>query len=463
MGLSAGLRVIIIAWRAESQRRALAHRQFVETQFLPAALEVMETPPSPLGRLVMGCIGVTVVAALVWSFAAKIDTVAVAQGRLTPTGRLRSVEPLAAGIVREIAVREGEHVKKGQLLVAMDPTVADADAQGARAELSTANLVVNRANALIGYAREHRRALIADPDATPQAIEAEQQVVEARIRAYEAKLQTLRARRAGAEAAVRVAQSEIGKLEKTLPILRDLLRGQMTLEAQGFGSHLRTVQQQQSVINAEHDLESQRGRLEEASAQAGSILAEADELKQAFIGQAAQERSEAVALSVTRAGLVEKTALSRRSQRLTSPTNGVVQSISITTMGEVVEPGQTVVTLVPDGELLIVEALLLNKDRGSVTLGAPVIVKLDAFPFTRYGALQGKVTHIASDAVVDETRGLVFPIKVTILHERRSPKQHVRLSAGMSASVEIVTGKRRVIDFLTSPVARAVSEAGREP
>ena len=146
-----------------------------------------------------------------------------------------------------------------------------------------------------------------------------------------------------------------------------------------------------------------------------------------------------------------------------APVAGTVQSVSVITIGQVVESGKPVVTIVPDGEALVVEALVLNRDVGFVHPGEHVVIKLGAYPFMRYGTLEGEVTEISPDAIVDEKRGLVYPARIKILQNRiKVDGKVVMLSSGMSLMAEIVTGRRRVISYLWSPVAKAVREAGRE-
>ena len=463
MSLLTHARVLVHAWGEETARRRAAGRQAIETQFLAAALEIVETPPSPIGRAIAWSIIASAVGALTWSCWAKVDTVAVAEGRLVPTGRLRSVEPSEPGVVRAIAVREGQHVRPGQLLIALDPTVADADAESAVTELSTAGLTLARANALLSYARGGSGAVIAPPGSESSAAEAERQVVSARIQAFEAKRASLGERRIGAQAAARSAQAEIVKLQRTLPILQRQLDDQKGLEAKGYGARQKLLQQEQAMVTAEQDLIIQRGRLDEAQAQVASLARDGAELTQQFVGQAAQERAEAEGLSATRGDALRKAQQKRQLQTLTAPVGGTIQAISVTTLGEMAETGKPIVTIVPDGEALIVEALVLNKDAGFAHVGDHAVIKLEAYPFTRYGTLEGQVIQVSPDAIVDEKRGLVFPVRVKLLSTRlRVDARQALLSAGMSASVEIVTGRRRVIDFLWSPVAKAVGEAGRE-
>jgi hemolysin D len=165
-------------------------------------------------------------------------------------------------------------------------------------------------------------------------------------------------------------------------------------------------------------------------------------------------------------------------QTLKSPVDGIVQEVSITTIGQVAEPGSPMITIVPEGDELIVEAYLLNRDVGFVKINQEAILKLEAYSFMRYGYLEGEVEFVSPDAVVDEARGLVFPARIRITGSKfrslgddanslstrinQDTDYKSLLTPGLSAAVEIKTGKRSVLSYLLSPVARSVSEAGRE-
>ena len=183
MSLKKHIRVLVESWKAESLRRGVERSNRIETQFLPAALEVTETPPSPIGRAILWSIIAVTLGALLWSCLARVEMVAIAEGRLVPTGRLRSVEALEAALVRTIAVREGQHVTVGQVLIELDPTMTDADAESAVTELSTAGLVLSRSNALLSYAAGRSPALAPPEGSAATAVQAESQLVAARISA----------------------------------------------------------------------------------------------------------------------------------------------------------------------------------------------------------------------------------------------------------------------------------------
>lgn len=463
MSLMSHLRVAARAWRAESRERARGRRRWSDAEFLPAALEIAERPPSPVGRLIVWTIMATAVAALLWSFLAHVDTVAVAEGRLVPEGRLRSVEAAEQGVIRSIEVREGQHVRAGQTLIELDPTIAEAEADTARSELSTASLTRARDGALLGFIMGRGAAFSPPPDAEPAAVEAERQLVAARIDEYRAKIESIAQREAGARASLDAARAEIGKIRRTLPLLREALDLQKGLEAQGFGARQKLLQQQQAYVSAEQDLEGQIAKAAEAGAQIASIRGEAAQTREEFISRAAQERAEAEGVVATRSNVVREADQKRGLQRLTAPVSGVVQEITVTNIGEVPEVGKPLVTIVPDGEPLVAEALLLNRDAGGVRAGMDAAIKLEAYPFTRYGVLHGRVERISPDATVDEQRGLVFPVRVRLLDRTLMVDgRPAVISPGMSVTAEIVTGRRRVIDFLWSPLQRSIAEAARE-
>ncbi len=453
-------RAVADAWGAETSRRRASRLARADTDFLPAALEVTETPSSPVGHAIIWAIITAAAVALVWAFTSKLDTVAVAEGRLVPSGRLRSVEAAEQGVIRAIKVREGQHVTAGQTLIELDPTNAEADASSARTDLSTAGLIRARDNALIAYAAGRDPGLIAPTGSTASAIEAEQQLVAARIAEYRAKVASLEQRRAAADSATRASQAEIDKLTQTIPLLKETLDSQEDLDRQGFGAHQRLLQARQASVTARQDLVSERAKLDESRSQAASLAADASQAREEFVGRAAQERAEAEGVVATRGDAVRKADDRKSLQRLIAPVSGVVQEVTMTNVGETPEVGKPIVTIVPDGEALMVEALLLNRDAGLVRERMRVVVKLDAFPFTRYGTLEGVVIHVSLDSTVDQQRGLVFPVRVRLGQTSIKVGGHqARLAAGMSTQVEVVTGRRAVIDYLWTPVAKAAKEA----
>ena len=150
-------------------------------------------------------------------------------------------------------------------------------------------------------------------------------------------------------------------------------------------------------------------------------------------------------------------------QILTAPLDGVVQQLAIHTIGGVVTPAQILMVIVPDNAALEVEATVQNRDIGFIHPGQEVEVKVETFLFTKYGTIPGKVISVSRDAVQDEKRGLIYPIRVALGRSSINVEgRQVELGAGMALTAEVKTDRRRIIDYLLSPIARYRQETMRE-
>ena len=457
------LTVLKESWLAENKRRRVTKSGSTNTDFLPAALEVMETRPSPIGRAIIWLIILSALLTLIWSCVSEIDEVAVVEGRLAPRGRLRSVEASEVGTIQAINVREGQHVNKGDVLVELDPNELDSDMQAAQAALSTAALTRARDNAILGYGIRGAHQFTPPSDANATATEAERQLVQARIAEYNAKEASLRHKQDAAVSEVRSVNAEIAKLQLTLPLLKEQFESEQGLAAEGFGARQKLLQVQQAYITAQQDLAGEQAKLDEAEAEVSAVESDMAQAKGAFLSDAAQERAEAEGNVSEREQSLRKATEKKAHLELEAPVSGTVQEVTVTTIGQTPEVGKPLVTLVADDDELIAEGLLLNKDAGFVHDGQAVTLKLESYPFTRYGTLHGIVERISPDATVDQNKGLVFPVRVRIIsNEVMVNGKPAVLSAGMATSLEIAIGKRKIIDYLLSPISKSINEAGHE-
>ncbi|WP_417484085.1 HlyD family type I secretion periplasmic adaptor subunit [Maricaulis salignorans] len=461
--MSRHLSVLYDAWKRESERRRNDKRKRIETQFLPAALEIMDTPPRPLGRIVLWVIIAAAIAALAWASLSKVDVVAVAEGRLTPEGRLQSVETLESGVVRAIYVREGQVVTQGEALIELDATFTNADADAARSELETARLQRRRALALLAWADQGEVVWTDEDSINPGIQSAESRLVAARIGEFQTRLASLEQRREAALAARAESQAALDGAEATLPLVQRQYVDHAALAAEGFAPRQRVNELEERLTALDAQASGERQAIRRSTAEAAMIEQDMQSALEGFRVNAAGELSEAESIIATRTEILAKAEARAILQTLTAPVDGIINAINVTTIGEIAQPGEPVITLVPAGAALYVEAYLLNKDVGFVAIGQEVRIKLEAFPFMRYGHLDGIVEQVSPDAIVDEARGLVYPARIRVVTNNLHVNgQTPILSAGMAATVEIKTGRRRVIAFLLSPVMRSLQEAGRE-
>jgi hemolysin D len=447
------------AARAEER----AKQEGDNTEFLPAVLELLERPPNPLGRTILWAIMGFLTIALAWACLGSIDVVAVAPGRIIPDGRIKTVQAPDQGVVRAVFVRDGQVVAEGEPLIELDATLSEAELEQAREALLVAQIDRARAKALLDYADGRRRPFEPPEGVDEAVIETQRSIVAARIDEQEAAVAGLVAEQRQRRSDTAMVAADLTRLEQQLPLAEEQLRSFQALEARGFAARLRVAEVEERTIGIRQDLVIRREELSRARAAEAGARQRLEAARSTFRREALDAFNEADATARLRAQ--EYAIASERNRRmvLTAPAAGVVQQLQVTTIGAVVRPADPLLVIVPEGTRLVVEVNVLNRDAGFVREGQEVRVKLEAFPFTRYGVVEGRLTFLSRDAIEDENLGLVFPARVELSQQTISVGGQRRLlTAGMAVTAEIKTGRRRIIEFLLSPIARRVEEAGRE-
>lgn len=443
----------------------------IEREFLPAALEIVDTPTPPLPRMVALLIIAFFVLALVWSWFGKIDVVATAPGKIIPSGRAKVIQPLEIGSVKSIHVEEGQHVRVGDVLIELDATTNTADRDRFAHDTMAAKVDAARLRGLLHPNGDPFASLTdADPGLIRTArsqMVAQQQEQQAKISAAERMLEQKEAERDGVRAT-------IAKLEASLPLTAQRAQIRRDIAKSEFGSKLAVIDSQQQLVEQQHELEVQKEKLQETQAgisalqrQRAQIIAEYN--KNILVDLAKAEAQ----ISGNSQELVKATERTRL-QRLTAPVDGVVQQLTVHTVGGVVTPAEQLMVIVPTGAKLEVEATVENKDIGFVEAGQPAAIKIETFNFTRYGLIGGKVMRVSRDAVpIDRpmtpagtTAGNLSPSATQapqslgyIAHvaldrpDIQVEKKRLALEPGMAVTVEIKTDKRRVLDYILSPLA----------
>jgi hemolysin D len=446
--------VLKAAW---AMRHELAgpRRLADEQAFLPAALSLQETPPHPAPRRVALALCGMFLIALIWSILGQIDIVAVAQGRIVVSDRTKTLQPLERSVVKRVLVKDGEQVRAGQVLVELDATNAAADGASVKEQLEAASSEERRTGALLAALSSGRAPVTAKDSSASEAaqLSAEWQDITARL----AKLSAEHARR---EAEMATVKETIAKLMATLPIARQREEDFKRLSAEGFIADHAGQDRTRERIEQERDLATQRARHAEAYA----ALAESENTRIAYIAETRRTLSDRQAQAATkRVQLVQERSKAEQRSRLTqltAPVAGTVQQVAVHTEGGVVTEAQVLMVIVPKDAQVTAEVVVDNKDIGFVNVGQVAAIKLETFPFTRYGTIDAKVESVTADAVNDEKRGAIFPATLTLArNDIVVDGKRIHLSPGMNLSAEIKTGKRRVISYLLSPVEQAMRES----
>jgi len=428
-----------------------------EAAFLPAALEIQQTPPSPAGRAILWTILAFFTLAIVWASLSEVDIVAVAQGRVIPSGHSKTVQPLEIGTVTAIHVREGQPVQRGETLIELDPTSARADVARLTKEHDATARETARLQTLSNW-------LQAEEASTQQVIQASpDSLLNQQWREFQDRLTVLGIEQDKQRAEKDSAQRQVDKLTALLPIVTRRAKDHKGLADQKLLPEQQYLETEQERIETFHDLRALKGRVTELDVAIDELGARIQSSRSEFHRgvlehlEDAQRRHDAAEQELVKA----KSRVN--AQMIKAPVAGTVQQLAVHSAGAVVTPAQALMIIVPNNETLEVEATLENKDIGFVEVGQQAEIKVDTFPFTKYGTIDGEIVSLSNDAVADEQKGLVYTMRVLMARSTIDVNgRAVTLSPGMTVTVESKTGTRTMIEFFLSPLLRYKDESVRE-
>jgi len=390
-----------------------------------------------------------------------VDIVAVAQGRIIPSGHTKLIQPLEIGSVRAIHVSEGQAVDRGSVLIELDSQATVADQRRVADELAATESEIARLSQLSNRL-ESGQPSAATP-ASPTLDAPQRRLLQAQWLEYQSRLQTLNDEKTRHQAEYHSLLLQIKKLEAILPLLARRAGKMEKLADQRYLSEEQYLEMEQRRLETEHDLAALRMRRQESRARIAESTSKSDQLQRETVSRTLLQLEQAgKRLAVLRQELKKATARSE-AQTLRSPVSGVVQQLAVHTVGGIVTPAQQLMVIVPAGERLEVEALVANRDIGFIREGQQAEIKIDAFPFTRYGIVEAKLTDISNDAISDENRGLLYKARALMARDSIDiDGRRVKLSPGMSVALEVKTGERRLIEYFLAPLLQYRHESIRE-
>jgi len=435
--------------------------------FSPALLALQSAAPSPLPRTILRTLALLVACAIAWAAFGRLDVVSVAEGKLVPQSYLQVSQPADGGIVRDILVREGEQVEAGQVLARLDPQFSESDQRQIRNDVQQRQLQIARVEAELSGG-----PLRLDDSYPPEMVAQTRAQLTANRRAHADALETQRSARERAEQDLRSAMELEARLRRTAPIYEAQEQGWKQLAEEGFAGKLQALDRERLRIENEQALKAQThtvASLEAAIQEAGQRAAQ---IQSQYRQRLEAERIEAGAELRRLEETWNRQARRHELLELRAPGAGIVKDLATHTVGAVVQPGTVLFTIVPSGETLKAEVWIPNADIGFVREDQPAKVKVAAYPFQKFGMVEGTVRHVGADASTvpqDNAGGRTaaaqsrYRALVELQSQTLARDGFVHsLTPGMQVSAEINLGQRTILEYVLSPVRKAFHEAGRE-
>ncbi len=436
-----------------------------ELEFLPAALEIQQTPPLPMARYIVWAIVTFFTIGVIWSWLGHVDIVSVAMGKIVPSSRVKIIQPLETGVVRAIYVKEGDKVNAGDVLVELDPTLTDADQMQTKDQQLALKLDRARIQTILDEVdgKDPKDIFSKLTEATPSQIKLQRDRIDKQLNEYYANGEALKDEKRQRQAERGGISERIKQLDSTIPLITeraksiaDLLKKDLIPRAQWLELEQERIEQVQ-----ERNVQKNNSRMvDSAIANMNQRLAaQKAEFEKTLLTELADVENRITAFDQEMIKADKRVTL----QKLRAPVTGTVHQLEIHTIGGVVTPAQELMQIIPYDDPIEIEAWLPNKDIGFVHEGQRAEIKVETFPFTKYGLVDAEILNVSNDATPDENLGLVYAMRVKMFQTTMQVKDKiVNLSPGMAVTVEVKLGKRRLIEYLLSPLLRYKDESVRE-
>ena len=419
-------------------------------EFKPLLIEIEDKPLNPLGRIILYLVLAIMVFATAWLILAKVDVVVSAQGKVIPSGEIKILKPLESGVVSKIFVKESDRVKKGDILIQIDPTVTDASLSSKQDDLAVTNSDIALLEALINESNLSKDELNKLNSSQLSLYNSQKQILASTYESNKAKLNS-------AKLDIKANESEVNRLSLLLNKEEEAkTRLQKVLDLIAKKEY---EEVSKNIINLKEQRDIALYRLKESNKKLEEIIEENQKaiktIKSSWIETSLNKEKEKRELSAQ----INAILFSNKTQQIKSPVDGFVGKLLVHTEGGVVNPNDNLISIVPSDAPLIIKASVLNKDIGFLKLDQEVAVKIDTFSFQKYGLLHGNIIEISKDAIEDEKLGLIYEIKIKPKSlDIKVEGETKQLEIGMSVIAEVKTGKRRVIELFIYPIIKYMDE-----
>lgn len=423
-------------------------------EFQPLLVEIEESPISPLGRLLLWSLVVFIVISMLWLFFAKIDVVVTARGKVIPSGEIKIVQPIETGTISAIFIKEGMKVKKGDVLMELDPSVTSSNTISKQQNLNTLNLEIERITALVKNE---------EFNPTFQESISQNEILNQRLlynavkNGFNNQINALKDQISQSNMQIKSENTDKSKINQILENLKQkekrLVQVKDIIAKNDYDDVVnKIVEYTQEAKIRDLNITKLTEKINEINHQ---LAVQEQEYYNKLLEELTQKTKEATVLKTE----LNEANFRQAKQKITAPVDGYIGKMFFQTIGGVVTPAEKLFTLIPNDVPLIIKATVLNQDIGFIEKDMNVALKIDTFDFQKYGLINGVVTHISKDAIEDEKLGLVYDILVTPeKYNLLVDGQILSINVGMSVTAELKVGKRRVIEFFVYPIVKYLDE-----
>ena len=434
--------------------------------FLPAALEVQETPPSPIGRFILWSIVILLVIAIAWASLSKVDIVAATRGKLVVNELSRPVNSAVTAEIVEVLVKEGEHVEKGQSLIKLNSASLVAQLEENILQQKINRFHIARLELLYEHYLNRPAPLILSDNFQLESPLLAQQIsmqLQAEVEDDYNEKEVFKLNQQIITAQIENYQIQKEMAENLLPIYREQYEALNSLYKKDMTSKDSLLEIQKKYLEAKFTVNSADAKVKEMRANYAQIDAQIKSHVADKIREIEQEKIQRLNQNDILSAQQKQLEALIAQYELEAPIAGIVESLVYRDAGAAVEAPQELLKIVPENEKLIAEVWVSNQDIGFLRRNQLAAVKIDTFDFTRYGWIEGKLLNISSDAIDDKDLGLVYKAVIELsTNHLIIDGQTIKLESGMSVSAEVKTGQRTVLSYLLSPMMEALDDVGKQ-
>lgn len=433
----------------------------VAQSYISEAAAIEEAPASLSAHAALYTVLVVLVAAIVWSVFGTLDRIVVAPGKIDTRTPLIVMQPFTTSRILRIDVEPGDHVRKGQVLVEFDPAFAQADVASLAQKVKSLSARVERIGAELD-----RTDFTASADADPER-KTEAQIFDQEMSDFSAEMAQRASRIAQVKSQLNADLEAIAGLRRQNVMAKKEVKIYRYLQQQGAAAPLEVMKAQKNLIDVEIKLQNALGEARKLRERRSELHAE----RQSYLDKWHSDHNQQ--LVKARQNLAEASETLNKAQKmreftdLRAPASGVVLEIADRSVGSVLRKAETLITLVPDGADLYVEANVSSRDIGDLKIGDGVRIKLESYPFQKYGTLDGRLTVLSADSIPlkeGNTTKLVYRAEIALTDSARDiVARGFHIRPGLVASAEIKTGKRTIASYILDPILRTADEGMREP